>query len=50
MSTPKFLQKMTANIMAYMMYKPFGPVRPSQKTVMDRTMKEIGFDLAGFNS
>ncbi len=50
MSTPKFMQKMTANIMAYMMYKPFGPVRPSKKTVMDRTMKDTGFDLAGFNS
>lgn len=50
MSTPKFIQKVTANMMAYLMYKPFGPVRPSQKAVMDRTMKDIGFDLAGYNS
>lgn len=50
MSTPEFIQKVTANMMAYMMYKPFGPVRPSKKTVIDRTMKDIGFDLDGFNS
>ena len=50
MSTPKIIQKITANTLAYMMYKPFGPVRPSKKVVMGRTMKDIGFDLAGFNT
>lgn len=50
MSVPKFMMKLSAKLMAYMMYKPFGPVRPSKKMVIDRTMKDTGFDLAGFQT
>ncbi len=48
MSTPVFLQKFIAKITADMLYRPFGPVRPTRKTVMERTMKDVGFDQDGF--
>ncbi len=48
MSMPVFMQKIMANITADMLYRPFGPVRPSQKTVMERTMKDVGFDQDEF--
>lgn len=48
MNVPVFMQKLTAKLLADMLYKPFGPVRPSKKAVMERTMKDVGFDQDGF--
>ena len=48
MKTPSLVLKLTANLMAELIFKPSGPVRPSKKTVMDRTMKDTGFDREGF--
>ncbi len=42
---PSFVQKAAAKMVAGLLYHPSGIVRPSRKTVMQRTSKEVGFDI-----
>ena len=47
MSTPRIIQRMLAKVIAGIMYKPFGSIRPSRKTVFERdvfgNLKVISF-------
>lgn len=45
-----FMDKFGAKVMTEMMFRPSGPVRPSKKTVMERTMRDTGFDLEDFET
>lgn len=45
MSTPRIIQKMLAKVIARIMYKPFGFIRPSRKTVFERESRTENMDL-----
>ena len=48
MKTSAVTMKLSARLMARLMYKPAGPVRPSAETVINRTLKDTGFDLDAY--
>lgn len=45
MSTPRIIQRMLAKVIAGIMYKPFGSIRPSRKTVFERESRTENMDL-----
>ncbi len=50
MNTPAIADKLMARLIARIMYKPFGPVRPSKNTCIRNLEKEVPVDEAEYNT